>query len=105
MQNYTPSGPAPGMPPPITPPPTHQLQTAAGGNRATGNPPLDAKWNRREPSPFYYHKQADHMPDVPCEVCEAPLHRYEVERHLASCERIAASDGKDAPIFVNEDEV
>jgi len=69
--------------------------TESGGDRS--NRDLQALWDRREPAPFYYSPEADQCADVPCVVCEAPLHRYEVDEHEEACKKILGSDGKDRP--------
>lgn len=75
-------------------------QTSAGGDRS--NSLVGAKWDRREPAPFYYHKQTDRVDDKPCSVCEAPLHVYELAEHEEACRALEASDGKDKPLEVDD---
>jgi len=81
-----------------------QPKTSAGGDRAQG--PGDTKAKGREPVPFMYNKQDDHVDEIGCTVCEAPLRVYEVKAHQAACDAIAASDGKDKefPQATDDDE-
>lgn len=69
------------------------VQTESGGDRH--NRDLQALWDRREPAPFYADPEEDQCADVPCIVCDASLHRYEVDEHQEACKKILASDGKD----------
>lgn len=70
-------------------------ETEAGGDRS--NKDLGALWDRREPAPFFYIKEADRCEEAPCIVCTAPLRRYEKFEHEEACKKILASDGKDRP--------
>ncbi len=79
MTMYTPQVPKP--------------QTSAGGDRATG--PGDTGVKNREPVPFMYNKQLDHVEEAFCTICGAPLKVYELKEHRVACDAIQASDGKD----------
>jgi len=75
----------------IPDPPVPMLES--GGDRS--NKDIQAKWDRRDPAPFFAAPEADHCDVVFCIVCTAPLHTYERFEHEEGCKKILASDGKD----------
>lgn len=48
---------------------------------------------RDEVAPFFHSAQSDVVAEVPCKVCAAPLHVYEVEQHERLCVSIVAGVG------------